>query len=157
MAIVQRRVTAKIEGDFVVFLIGMRFNRWWKVHKWLPIAVSMPKMLKELAANPKSGFLGVQPLGLTSMAQYWRSLDQLMAYAKDKEAKHLPAWRAFNRAVGTNGDVGIWHETYRASPGSYENIYVNMPAFGLGKVGSLQAATGARQSAEGRLGATPTQ
>jgi hypothetical protein len=30
------RYTAEIEGDFVVFLIGMRLNRPWKVHQWLP-------------------------------------------------------------------------------------------------------------------------
>ena len=28
------RMTADIEGDFVVFLIGMRFNKPWKLHKW---------------------------------------------------------------------------------------------------------------------------
>jgi hypothetical protein len=35
--------------------------------------------------------------------------------------------------------------------GAYENIYVNMPAFGLGKFGKLTPATGVLQSAEGRL------
>jgi len=35
-SIVDRRVTVKIEGDFVVFLIGMRINKLWKPHKWLP-------------------------------------------------------------------------------------------------------------------------
>ena len=77
--------------------------------------------------------------------------EQLLAYAKHRELAHLPAWQTFNKAVGTNGSVGIWHETYVVTPGSYENIYVNMPPFGLGRAGSLQAATGARQSAEGRL------
>ena len=85
------------------------------------------------------------------MVQYWRSMAQLLAYAKSKEAEHLPAWRAFNQAIGTDGSVGIWHETYMASPGSHENVYVNMPAFGLGKAGVLQPATGGRQSAAGRL------
>ena len=28
------RYTAEIEGDFVVFLIGMRLNRPWKLHRW---------------------------------------------------------------------------------------------------------------------------
>ena len=27
------RMCAEIEGDFVVFIIGMRVNTWWKVHK----------------------------------------------------------------------------------------------------------------------------
>ena len=149
----RERLTANVEGTFVVFLIGMRINSLWKVHKWWPVAQAMPRMLRELAAQPQSGMLGGEMwFGRTTiMVQYWRTIEQLMAYAKDKQAEHLPAWRAFNRGVGTNGDVGIWHETYTVSPGTYENIYVNMPAFGLGKVGSLQPATGARQSAEARL------
>jgi len=28
--------------------------------------------------------------------------------------------------------VGIWHETYSVTPEQAENIYSNMPAFGLG-------------------------
>ena len=31
-------MAAEIEGDFVVFPIGMRINRWWKFHKWLLVA-----------------------------------------------------------------------------------------------------------------------
>ncbi len=34
----RERLTATIDGDFVVFLIGMRFNAWWKLHRWLPVA-----------------------------------------------------------------------------------------------------------------------
>ena len=78
-------------------------------------------------------------------------MEQLLAYAKNKNAEHLPAWQAFNKSVGTDGSVGIWHETYAASPGTYENVYVNMPVFGLGKAGTLRAASGGRQSASGRL------
>jgi hypothetical protein len=51
--------------------------------------------------------------------------------------------------------VGIWHETYAASPGSYENVYVNMPPFGLGKAGTLQPAIGGMHSAANRLGQRP--
>jgi hypothetical protein len=53
--------------------------------------------------------------------------------------------------VGTDGTVGIWHETYLARPGSYENVYVNMPAFGLGKAGTLVEAKAGLQTAAGRL------
>ena len=31
--IIPKRVTAELEGDFVVFLIGIRINKPWKVHK----------------------------------------------------------------------------------------------------------------------------
>ncbi len=44
---INQRMTVKLEGDFVVFLIGMRINRFWKFHKWIPVAAAMPKMLKE--------------------------------------------------------------------------------------------------------------
>jgi hypothetical protein len=85
------------------------------------------------------------------VVQYWRSMDQLMSYAKSKESSHLPAWKDFNQSVGTDGSVGIWHETYSVSPGTYENIYGNMPPFGLGKAGILEKAQGQNASAQGRL------
>ena len=45
--VVPKRVTAEIEGDFVIFLIGMRINKLWKVHKWLPVFRAMPRMIRE--------------------------------------------------------------------------------------------------------------
>ena len=47
-----------MKGEFVVFLIGMRINKPWKVRKWVPVFLTMPRMIKELEANPDSGFLG---------------------------------------------------------------------------------------------------
>ena len=35
------KMTATMEGDFVLFLTGMRFNQPWKVHQWLPVVLSM--------------------------------------------------------------------------------------------------------------------
>jgi hypothetical protein len=149
------RLTASLEGDFVVFLIGMRINKPLQVHKWLPVVQAMPRMLKELYRQPELGFLHAEMwfARTTLMVQYWRSMEQLLAYAKSKNAEHLPAWQAFNRSVGTDGSVGIWHETYAVSPAGHESVYVNMPAFGLGKAGSLLPATGLKHSAAGRLGA----
>ena len=149
------RLTASLEGDFVVFLIGMRINKPLQVHKWLPVVQAMPRMLKELYRQPELGLLHADMWfsRTTLMVQYWRSMEQLLAYAKSKNAEHLPAWQAFNRSVGTDGSVGIWHETYAVSPGSHESVYGNMPAFGLGKAGTLLPATGLRHSAAGRLGA----
>lgn len=140
--IINQRMTATLDApEFVVFLIGARVNRWWKVHRWFPVLSTMPRMIKELEAKPELGLLGwEQAVGRTSiMVQYWKSLPQLLEYAKARNSEHLPAWREFNRRVGTNGDVGIWHETYIIKNGSYENIYANMPAFGLGRVGTLTA------------------
>lgn len=155
----RERLFANLEGSFVVFLIGMRINSPWKIHKWWPVAMAMPRMLKELQEKPELGLLGGEMWGgrTTILVQYWRSTEHLFAYAKNRKAQHLPAWHAFNRAVGTAGDVGVWHETYVVSPGAYENIYVNMPAFGLGKAGVLSGASAGLQSADARLKASGRQ
>lgn len=149
----KQRMTARIVGDFVVFIIGMRINKIWKVHKWLPVATVMPKMLKELISNPELGLLGFQNFGGIPpvMIQYWRSFEHLEAYAKNKNAAHLPAWREFNKKITENGDVGIWHETYLVREGNYENVYANMPVYGMGKAGQLFQARGKFESAEQRM------
>ena len=149
----KNRLTADLPGDFVVFLIGMRINKPLHVHKWWPVAAAMPRMLTELYRQPELGFIHAESWFSRTiiLVQYWRSMEQLLAYAKNKNAQHLPAWRDFNQSIGADGSVGIWHETYAASPGSHESVYVNMPPFGLGKAGLMQEAVGGRQSAAGRL------
>jgi hypothetical protein len=149
--VIPNRVTAEIDGDFVVFLIGMRINKPWKIHKWLPVFLAMPRMLKELATRPESGFLG-HTMGLPVIVQYWKSFEHLESYARSKDQLHWPAWVAFNTRVGNSrGDVGIWHETYRVRAGEYETVYSGMPPFGLGKAGRLIPATGGKESARERF------
>jgi len=151
--IIAERMTAELDGEVIVFLIGMRINRGWKLHKWLPIARAMPRMLRELEATPNTGFLGFHTwLGNPTITlQYWRSFDDLEQYAKDATRLHRPAWASFNRAVASNGDVGIWHETYRVRPGDFECIYNNTPPFGLAKATKCVPALGRRESAAGRM------
>ena len=147
-------MTAEVEGDFVVFLIGMRINKLWKFWKWMPVARAMPQMLIELGQNPELGLLHARThFGIKNIlvVQYWRSFDHLHNYSTSKTNKHLPAWQKFHEAVGTSGDVGIWHETYLIRAGEYENIYGNMPAYGLGLAANLVPAEGPRRSARGRL------
>lgn len=149
--IIAERVTAAIEGDFVVFVIGMRINNFWKPHRWLPVFLAMPRMLKELAQRPESGFLGSISGGLL-IVQYWRSFEQLEAYARSHDHLHWPAWVAFNKRMAkSRGDVGIWHETYLVRAGEYEAIYSGMPRYGLGKIGNLFPASGRHDSARGRV------
>ena len=149
--IIPSRMTVEMDGEFVVFLIGMRVNNLWKIHKWLPMFFAMPKMLKELDAHPEAGCLGHGGLGKV-IVQYWRSFEHLEAYARAKDKTHWPAWVDFNRRVGNSrGDVGIWHETYLVKPGNFEAIYSGMPPFGLGKVGKLIPATGNREAARSRM------
>ena len=69
--VISKRVTAQIEGDFVVFLIGVRINKPWKVHRWLPVFRAMPRMIHELEESSESGFLG-HIMSLRVIVQYWR-------------------------------------------------------------------------------------
>ena len=115
------RFAGKIDGDFVVFLIGMRINNLWAVHKWLPVSRAMPRMLAELKRQPELGLLEASyflspPVAMT--VQYWRSFEHLHAYAHSKDKEHLPAWAEFNRLVGATGVVGVFHETYWCRRGS---------------------------------------
>ena len=149
--IIPQRMTAEIDGDFVVFLIGMRINKPWKIQAWWPVLRAMRPMLKELDANPGLGCLGYT-FGWPVIVQYWRSFDQLESYAKSRDNLHLPAWQRFNRVVGqARGDVGIWHETFGIRAGSYEAIYSGMPPLGLGKAGRLVPASGSRETARQRM------
>lgn len=150
--IIANRMAAQIEGDFVVFIIGMRINKLWKVHKWLPVFLAMPRMLKELERQQESGFLGSISAGFT-LIQYWRSFEHLEAYARSRDHLHWPTWVAFNKRMAkSRGDVGIWHETYLVRAGEYEAIYSGMPLYGLGRAGSLVPASGRKESARGRVG-----
>ena len=147
-----QRMTAEVDGDFVVFLIGMRINKPWKIHKWLPVALAMPRMLKELVAHPADGLLAVTQ-GFPTIVQYWRSFDHLEAYARNRDAQHWPAWLHFNKQIRVaSGDVGIWHETYLVRAGEYEAIYGAMPRFGLALAGRHVPIGGARETARGRVG-----
>jgi hypothetical protein len=141
----------------VVFLIGMPINKLWKFWKWLPVVRAMPRMLKELAMDPELGMLCARGhFGLRNLMviQYWKSAAHLQAFAHSSSRAHLPAWQAFNKNVGSEGDVGIWHETYVVPKGRSESVYVNMPRFGLGLAGSIFPAKGARATATRRLRAT---
>jgi hypothetical protein len=149
------RLPADVDGEFAVFPIGMRVNRSWKPHRWPPVALAMGRMLRELEADPAAGLLGVGSwTGRTSIPVQPRgSCEALEAYATDAARENRPAWAAFDRAIGSNGDVGIWHETDRARPGDFEGAEDNVPLFGLAEATPAVAATGRREFAPGRMAA----
>lgn len=129
------RYTAKRTSSFVVFLIGMRVNRFWAFKRWLPVAQAMRPMMQILQQHPEKGLLGYEnffrlwPLE-TLMLSYWESFDALEQFARAQDDPHLAAWQQFMRS-SNDGNVGIWHETYQVEPGGYECIYAHMPQFGL--------------------------
>ena len=150
-----RRMTAEIDGDFVVFLIGARFNN--KLHMARSFVDlggrrGMKHMLDYLVDHPEKGLLAYE-MGFPTIVQYWRSFEHLEEFAKNQDDPHLDAWRNFWRRVGKTDRTGIWHETYLVRAGEYEAVYGNMPPRGLGKAGRL-VPVGQSSTARGRIGAT---
>ncbi len=90
------RWTAQIEGDFVVFLIGARFDFLHLIRSIGDLGGrrGMNHMLDYLLKHPEKGLLGYE-MGLKTIVQYWRSFDHLEAFAKNKEDPHLDAWRNY--------------------------------------------------------------
>lgn len=153
------RFTAAHDGPLTVFLIGMRVNRWSAVKRWWTTLTAMAPMLRALARGEVEGYLG----GFTfftwrgaGCVQYWRSFEELERFAVAPEAPHLGAWRRFNRMIGKDGSVGIWHETYQVAPGRWETVYNNMPVFGLAAAAGHVPIDRASETARQRIGGTPT-
>lgn len=147
------RFTTRTDEPFAVFLIGMRTNRPFAVRKWLPTVRAMGPMLKELYQHPEKGFLGAEYFFYRwgpAIVQYWRSFEELERFARNPDDPHLPAWQRFNRTIGSDGSVGIFHETYIVERGNYEAIYSNMPPFGLAKATEHVPAIGRRETARRR-------
>jgi hypothetical protein len=128
------RYTAKYDKPFVVFLVGMRINKLWAFHKWIPVLMAMIPMLTDLLKNKKKGLMGRQTWFSwreVMVVQYWNSYDQLEHFSQSLRAPHLKSWKDYNKSIGSSGLVGIWHETYLVDPKDFECIHVNMPARGL--------------------------
>jgi hypothetical protein len=146
-------MTAEIDGDFVVFLIGARFDKLHLARSLIDLGGrrGMKHMLDYLVARPEKGLLAYE-MGIPTIVQYWRSFEQLEAFAQDTDDPHLDVWRNYWRRVGRTGRTGIWHETYLVRAGDYEAMYGNMPPHGLGKAGRLIPSSES-SNARGRLGA----
>ena len=72
------RYTVLPHKDVTVFLIGMRVNKWFAVHKWLPVFLAMPPMMKELMSDKSLGCLSFEMFFKyrgNIVVQYWESND----------------------------------------------------------------------------------
>jgi hypothetical protein len=137
---------AENDRPVAMLLIGLRVNRWYAVRHWVPVLMAMPRMLRELAADPDSGLLGYRlllgpSLGQVMVIQYWRRAGDIRAFAHDPERGHRPAETAFwKRYFAGKGAVGIWHEMLSVRAGGYQCLYGDMPPIGLGAIMGLQPA-----------------
>jgi hypothetical protein len=153
------RFTAKYDDPFVVFLIGMRVNRIFEM-RWIRVSQAMPPMIAELKRNPELGLMHAEFFVYwrgVAVVQYWRSFDHLHAYAHERNAAHLPAWAEFNRRIGGDGSVGIWHETYSVERGRFESIYANMPLFGMARATEHVPVTSRLDNAQLRMNSSDQQ
>ncbi len=155
--IIADRMAPVVDKEFVVFIIGMRFNKLLQFKKWWFTSRAMPKMIKELEEDRSLGMMhayGARTGRVAFLVQYWESFDKLVAYSNNPDYEHKPAWKDFYKIVGLKGDVGIWHETYIVKPGHSEAVYGNMPPFGLGKCFPLEKANGRYGDAISRVAAS---
>jgi hypothetical protein len=82
------RYTAQTGEPFVVFLIGMRINRFFAFRKWIPTALAMGPMLRTLFQHPEKGFLGGELIFYwrgVGLIQYWRPFEDLEKFARNRE------------------------------------------------------------------------
>jgi hypothetical protein len=158
----QGRWTAEVEGDFVVFIIGARFQRWHPLRSLADLngRRSMGYMLAELSKDPTSGLLAYEMGNLvgTFVVQYWRSFAHLEAFARRRDDVHMEAWSNYWKRVGRSDRTGIWHETFLVHAGEYEAVYGNMPPVGLAKAGvsvPMAASSSARSRMRRDAGGSP--
>ncbi len=133
----------------------MRFNGWRELLPALRTFASMPPMLAEQRRDREIGMLWTTTAlswPVIQITQVWRSFDDLERYAQLSNGQHTRIWRWFNTLGQRGVSTGIWHETYRIAPGSYEAIYVNMPRYGIAAAMAHEPVTAATDSARARIG-----
>jgi hypothetical protein len=154
--IIRTKYIAELDEPVVMFIVGGHMNKPWAIHRYLWIPLTFLKMIRDLhrGAKDETGFIDghllyrLFPLGLTFVS-YWRSFDDLEAYARGKGGDHIKAWA---RYVKENDDaIAIWHETYLVEPGKFEAVYGNSAPYGLARVGNIEEAQGRKHNARGRF------
>ena len=159
-AIFPGRYAARSTSELVLFRIGMRFNGFRGVVAALKAFRKMPAMLAEQEANPEIGLLSSSVAiawPVIAVTQFWRSFDDLERYATASERQHTAAWRWFNKLGRAGEGTGIWHETFRIAPTSFEAIYVNMPRYGLAAAVDHVPVVPATNRARDRMNQPATQ
>ena len=137
--IIRTTFTARFDGDFVVFLIGVRPNGANPFTKYTDeIGKAFESMVKELENDDTLGYMGGDNyVGANSrksaamMVQYWRSYESLQKWTHTRMGIHMKTVEEYIKKDRVAGTTGIWHETYKVRDGEYEAVYANMPPIGL--------------------------
>lgn len=144
------RVTHAYDGTLALFLIGVRVHQPWKVRTVRRASSPMAGMIAELERNKAAaergeeehlGYLGSRTtidLGGPTVIQWWRSVEDIYAYANADSLRHRPAWLEFYQAAKDDPRaVTIWHETYTVPAGAVESIYSGPRPFGLARLAGV--------------------
>lgn len=159
------RVTHAYDGPLAVFLIGLRVHKPWKRRIVQQAGAAMPRMIAELEANKAAAERGVaESLGYlgsrstvhfmaTTMIQWWRSVDDIYAYANAAGHEHRPAWTEFYRVAKDDPSaVTIWHETYQLAPHGAESVYSGPKPLGLADLAGVLPVRRRGDTARQRMG-----
>ena len=151
------RYSADVEGDFVVFLIGMRINKPWDVRGWWhTFVVDAPDdqgARGEPRARPDLGAPGW--FGGPAVVQYWRSLRAARPLrAQRGPAATSPRGRSGTRPRGRPARSASGTRPTRCARASTRSIYGNMPRHGLATATAHVPVTAKGRSAARRIGAT---
>src|SRR5690348_1822698 len=90
-----RRMKAEIDGDFVVFLIGARFNNKLQMARSvidLGGRRGMKHMLDYLVARPEKALLAYE-MGIPTIVRYWRSFERLAGLENGRSGCDRGVWR----------------------------------------------------------------
>lgn len=146
--ILHGRTTALYDGPFVVFLVGIRVNRWWAFHRWVPALRALKRMIHRLNLGAVDGFLGSHRWynwREIMVVQYWTSFESLEQFARNNDDLHRPNWKWYVKQVEKKGWVGVWHESFQVEPRQYECVYTNMPLMGFAAATTSAKAGGKRE------------
>lgn len=137
--IIRPPYAARCDGDFVVFLIGVRPNGANPFTKsFSEVGKAFRSMIAELEADPTQGYMGGdvyvganERKSTIMTVQYWRSYEALQKWTHTKMGTHVNTMIEYMKKDRFEGVNGIWHETYKVRDGEYEAIYAHMPPIGL--------------------------
>lgn len=153
--VIPGRHRADLNGEVIVFPIGMKINRWWAIHRWARPFVNTVRMWWHMQRRRPDGYLGgylfVYARGV-GMMQYWSDFDSLEALARDDQQPHLQAWRHLVAQTRDDLTFGYWHETYVANAQTSETIYGSMRPFGLSEAVGATPIGASTETARERLG-----